>query len=255
MKNAGREALERVDAIDERVRAEDLMAQARAMARASLAGEVEPLLPKPPQVQPREAVTWHLPSPPEFHEDPEVTEDSLVATRFPNSMGFSDLEVETLVRVEHFPGREDVDLEALVRGCRLEGQLLEASLAVGRGWVRLCNGLMQQDEVWEAAVYFSGAHHAPRVEEALEGHRNDKTDESLRGVGFALADHAMELYGASRDAPDSGDYRDALSRLDQAMADRSAMVEAHPELEEELDVLPLAPRGVYGFRGFTWLDS
>ncbi len=254
MKSAGRDALERVDAIDDRVRAEDVMAQARAMARASLAGEEVPL-PAAPPVQPRQTVTWHLPSPPEFHEDPEVTEEPPVATRFPNSMGFSDLEVETLVRVEHFPGREDVELEALVQGCRLEGQLLEASLAVGRGWVQLCNGVMQRDEVWEAAVYFTGAHHAPDVEEAVEHHRSDNTDQSLRGLGFALASHVVELHGASRDASDPGDYRDALARLDNAMAVRSDLLVAYPELEEELDVLPLAPRGVYGFRGFAWRDS
>ncbi len=254
MKSAGRDALERVDAINDRVRAEDVMAQARAMARASLAGEEVPL-PAAPPVQPRQTVTWHLPSPPEFHEDPEVTEEPPVATRFPNSMGFSDLEVETLVRVEHFPGREDVELEALVQGCRLEGQLLEASLAVGRGWVQLCNGVMQRDEVWEAAVYFTGAHHAPDVEEAVEHHRSDNTDQSLRGLGFALASHVVELHGASRDASDPGDYRDALARLDNAMAVRSDLLVAYPELEEELDVLPLAPRGVYGFRGFAWRDS
>jgi hypothetical protein len=253
MKNAGREALERVDAIDDRARDEDLMAQARSMARASLVREE--VAPRPPPVQPRETVAWHLPSPPEFHEDPEVTEDPPVATHFPNSMGFSDLEVETLVRVEHFPGREDVDLEALVEGCRLEGQLLDASLAVGRGWIQLCNGIMQRDEIWEAAVYFSGAHHAPEVEEALERHRSDKTEQSLRVLGFALTDHLVELHGASRDAPDPGEYRNALARLDRAMASRCDLVEAYPELEEELDALPLAPRGVYGFRGFAWLDS
>jgi len=253
MKSAGRDALERVDAIDDQARADDLMAQARAMARASLVGEEVPL-PAPPPTQPRKTVTWHLPSPPDFHEDPEVTEEPPVSTRFPNSMGFSDLEVETLVRMEHFPGREDVELDALVQGCRLEGQLLEASLAVGRGWVQLCNGVMQRDEVWEAAVYFTGAHHAPGVEEALEQHRSDNTDQSLRGLGFALAVHAVELHGASRDATDPGDYRDALSRLDRAMSSRGHLVEAFPEIEEELDVLPLAPRGVYGFRGFAWRD-
>jgi len=254
VKSAGRDALDRVDAIEEKVRAEDVMAQARAMARASLAEKDVPL-PTPQPLQPRQVVTWHLPSPPEFHEDPEVTEEPPVATLFPNSMGFSDLEVETLVRVEHFPGREDVDLEALVLGCKLEGQLLEASLAVGRGWVQLCNGIMQRDEVWEAAVYFSGAHHAPAVEEALEHHRGDNTDQSLRRLGFALVDHAVELHGASKEASDPGGFRKALVRLDRAMALRSDLVEAAPELEKELGVLPVAPRGVYGFRDFAWRDS
>ena len=254
VKSAGRDALDRVDAIEEKVRAEDVMAQARAMARASLAEKDVPL-PTPQPLQPRQVVTWHLPSPPEFHEDPEVTEEPPVATLFPNSMGFSDLEVETLVRVEHFPGREDVDLEALVLGCKLEGQLLEASLAVGRGWVQLCNGIMQRDEVWEAAVYFSGAHHAPAVEEALEHHWGDNTDQSLRRLGFALVDHAVELHGASKEASDPGGFRKALVRLDRAMALRSDLVEAAPELEKELGVLPVAPRGVYGFRDFAWRDS
>jgi hypothetical protein len=114
---------------------------------------------------------------------------------------------------------------------------------------------MQRDEIWEAAVYFTGAHHALEVEEAVEHHRSDNTDQSLRGLGFALAGHAKELHGASREASDPRDYRDALARLDKAMACRRDLLEAFPELEEELDVLPLAPRGVYGFRGFAWRDS
>jgi len=252
MKSAGREVLDRVDSIDQAVLSEDDDAQARAMAKASLAPHGYE--PPPASFIAPPAPSWTVPSPPAFPADPDLTEEPEPASRFRNSMHFSDQEIETLIRVEHFPGREEVDLDTLYAACRVEGRLLTASLAVGRGWLHLVAGWMQSNEIWEAAVFFCGAHHDPDVEEAMEGAVGG-ADPDLRALGYALAPFAGELLGASRDADDPDGLRESLEILTTAWADRLQMLEDVPELAEELGRLPSGTQGVYGFRGFRWLDS
>ena len=62
-------------------------------------------------------------------------DESIPSRLFPNSMGFSDEEIETLLRVEHYPQLEELDIGVLYALACLEGQLLSSAETAGRGWV------------------------------------------------------------------------------------------------------------------------
>ncbi len=272
MKTIARDALDGVDEIESRALGDSRTAQARAIVQGiapkttnptSFSGSLDLFVPAPPPPPDetvetaRVSLDWVGPPAPEFPPGLEFQDESVPSRCFPNSMGFSDEEIETLLRVEHYPRLEHLDVDILYALACLEGRLLSASEDAGRAWVDVLGHLVDQEEIWEEALYFTGVHHDACLQEATEALGGQPASEDFRAVGYSLLPFAGELVGASVGAEDPLGLRNALSVLLDAWENRLKLASSHEHeaLFDEVDGLPMKQRGVFAFRGFVWLDS
>ncbi|MEE2751602.1 MAG: hypothetical protein VX519_09230 [Myxococcota bacterium] len=272
IKSIAREAMDGVDDIESRALGNSTTAQARALVQGRPLPPVRPpsfsvnmdLHVSAPSVAEREvekaptvSLDWVGPPAPEFPPGAEFHDESVPSRCFPNSMGFSDEEVETLLRVEHYPRLSGLNVEVLYGLACLEGRLLSASEDAGRAWVDLIANLVDQEEIWEEALYFTGAHHDTGLLEATEALGDTPVCEDYRAVGYSLLPFAEELVGASVGARDPLGFRDALGRMVSGFEGRRELACSNEGtgLVEEVEGLPMKARGVFAFRGFVWLDS
>jgi len=272
IKTIAQDALDGVDEIESRALDNSPAAQARAivqtgasppMASASFSGSLDmlvPPLPAPPSSPasaPSDSLDWVGPPAPEFPGGMEFEDESVPSRCFPNSMGFSDEEIETLLRVEHYPRLAKLDVNLLHQLACIEGTLLASSKQVGRAWLGLIGGFVDEEEIWEETLYFTGAHHDVGLQEAVEALGQSPACEDLRAVGYSLLPFAFEILGASQGAKDPFELREALKGMQGALEARKELIQAcdGAVLFEEIEGLPMKGRGVFAFRGFAWLDS
>lgn len=272
IKTMARDALDGVDEIETRALGNSTTAQARAIVQGrtppiapptSLGVRLDLHVPPPPppvaevEKTPAASLDWVGPPAPDFPPGVEFQDESVPSRCFPNSMGFSDDEIETLLRVEHYPRLSALDANVLYALACLEGRLLSASEDAGRAWVDLIGGLVQQEEIWEEALYFTGVHHDGCLQEATEALGESPVCEDYRAVGYSLIPFAAELVGASKGARDPLGLRSALEVLLSGLEGRRSLASAQKDstLFDEVDGLPMKERGVFAFRGFVWLDS
>lgn len=267
IKAAARDALESVDGIEARALEQSPTAQARSMVlgieepdrglgRISMDLDLPSASPPPPPVH-TIAPEWMGPPAPDFPVDPEFMDESIPSRLFPNSMGFSDEEIETLLRVEHFPHLEALDISVLYALACMEGRLLISSEVAGKAWAHLLEELVEQEEIWEETLYFTGAHHEPTLLEAVIALGNNPAPEDYRALGYSLLPFAEELVGASVGAADPKGLRDALVEMVATvqMRENLASTEGSEALADVAGRLPMKGRGVFAFRGFAWLTA
>ena len=116
--------------------------------------------------------------------DASVDEDE--GDCFRNSLGFSDEEVVTLFRVEHYPHLPDVDDLTLYRMARIEEDILTRSVVVGHSFRDVWRRVVPSEILWEAAFWFTGVHRDPAALESLCRLETDWTDEAARQLGWAV---------------------------------------------------------------------
>jgi len=174
--------------------------------------------------------------------------------RFRNSLGFSDQEVVTLFRVEHYPHLPGVDDVTLYRLSRVEEDVLVRSMYVGHAFRDAWRRVVPADELWEAAFWFTGVHRDPQALESLQRLETDWTDEAARQLGWAVWRYCEELRGAVKGLEDPAALVGAFEALDGALKARERLIaRSDPALKVELDHRPVELRGVFRFKGFRWL--
>ncbi len=184
-------------------------------------------------------------------EEPVAGEDGV---RFRNSLGFSDDEVVTLFRVEHYPHLPDVDDITLYKMSRVEEDILLRSMYAGHAFRDAWRRVVPKAPLWEAAFWFTGVHRDPAALEALTRLETDWTDEAARQLGWSLWPYRDELAGAVAGLEDPAALLLAIDALGEALAARRVLIRRGPrDLEVELDYKPVEQRGVFRFKGFRWL--
>jgi hypothetical protein len=186
--------------------------------------------------------------------DDDRTDDAQDAVRFRNSLGFSDNEVITLFRVEHYPYLPDVDDVTLYRMARIEEDILLRSMYVGHAFRDAWRRVVPNHSLWEAAFWFTGVHRDSGAQESLHRLETDWTDEAARRLGWAVWPFRLELSGAVAGLEDPAALILALDALGEALDARSVLIRKGPEdLLVEIDFKPVIQRGVFRFKGFRWL--
>ncbi len=176
-------------------------------------------------------------------------------TRYRNSLGFSDEEILTLFRVEHYPHLPSVDDRTLYRMARVEEDILLRSLYVGHAFRDAWRRVVPAEPLWEAAFWFTGVHRDAAALESLLRFEADWTDEAARQLGWAVWPYRNELAGAVQGLEDPAALLLAFDALREALSVRAALIRRGPsDLEVELDFKPVEQRGVFRFKGFRWLQ-
>lgn len=174
--------------------------------------------------------------------------------RYRNSLGFSDDEVVTLFRMEHYPHLPDVDDDTLYRMSRIEEDILLRSMYVGHAFRDAWRRVVPKEPLWEAAFWFTGVHRDAAALESLLRLETDWTDEAARQLGWAVWPYRDELTGAVNGLEDPAALVLAFEALRDALEARRALVLRGPtDLAVELDFKPVELRGVFRFKGFRWL--
>ncbi len=174
--------------------------------------------------------------------------------RFRNSLGFSDDEVVTLFRVEHYPHLPDVDDATLYRMSRVEEDILLRSMYVGHAFRDAWRRVVPKEPLWEAAFWFTGVHRDAAALESLLRLETDWTDEAARQLGWAVWPYREELVGAVAGLEDPAALLLAFEALRDALEARRLLIRRGPaDLQVELDFKPVEQRGVFRFKGFRWL--
>lgn len=184
-------------------------------------------------------------------DDAPADEDGV---RFRNSLGFSDDEVVTLFRVEHYPHLPDVDDGTLYRMSRVEEDILLRSMYVGHAFRDAWRRVVPSAPLWEAAFWFTGVHRDPAALESLIRLETDWTDEAARQLGWAVWPYRAELSGAVAGLEDPAALLLAFEALGEALTARAVLIRRGPrDLAVESDFKPVEQRGVFRFKGFRWL--
>ena len=190
----------------------------------------------------------------ELTEAGEAT--SAIASRYLNTLDFSETEVANILKATHYPRLKDASVALLIDLARLEQELLDLGERLGRSVFVLLNETVKSDEDWEAAVWTTGAHWDHTVKQARLAVEKDQEDVQLvRTLAWAFWPFSDELLSAAVGLDDSSGVGAVVGEIERVLDHRWALVGGGElDLEAEGDHLPIRPRGIFSFEGFRWLE-